>query len=55
MLYADDGWELKVPEKDFDNLPKVEKDKDGNYKFRDETFKSYVKQVSSQGYLEEYY
>jgi hypothetical protein len=47
MLYADDGWELKVPDKDFDNLPKVQKNSDEVYKFRDETFKNYVKQVSS--------
>lgn len=36
-------------------MPKVEKNVDGDYKFRDDTFNSYVKQVSSQGYLEEYY
>ena len=35
MLYAEDGWEKDVPNKDFDNLPKVVKGKDKMYKFRD--------------------
>ena len=55
MLYADDGWEKKVPNQDFDNLPKVEKNSDKMYKFRDQTFNSYTMQVSSQGYTEEYF
>lgn len=55
MLYADEGWEKKVPDQDFDRLPEVQKNVDEQYKFRDQTFNSYVKQISSQGYLEEYY
>jgi len=56
MMYAKEGWEKKVPNMDFDkHLPIPEKIKGGGYKFKDETFKSYTKQVSSQGYLEEYY
>jgi len=55
MMYADEGWEKKVHNMDFDKLDPVEKIKGGGYKFKDETFKSYTKQVSSQGYLEEYY
>ena len=44
-----------MPDQDFDRLPEVQKNVDEQYKFRDQTFNSYVKQISSQGYLEEYY
>mgnify|MGYP001200435710 CR=1 FL=1 len=43
MLYADDGWEKKVPDMDFDKIDEVEPNKDKEFKFRDETFKSYTK------------
>lgn len=56
MMYADDGWEKKVKDQDFDkNVPKVERNAQDKYVFRGETFASYVKEVGSQGYLEEYY
>ena len=40
MMYAEDGWELKVANHDFDTLGEVKPaKKDGLYHFRGENFK----------------
>lgn len=49
------GWPKRVPNLDFDKIPAVEKQANGNYTFRGESYKSYVKQVMEGGYIEEYY
>jgi len=39
MLYAEDGWELKVRNQNFDQLPEIKPFKaDGQYHFRGEKF-----------------
>jgi hypothetical protein len=54
MMYANDGWEKNVKDLDFDKLPEIKKNSNDMYKFRQTEFSDYVKQMSSQGYLEEY-
>ena len=55
MVTAKKNWQYNVPDQNWDKIPEIVAGDNTKFKFKDTEFVNYVKDVQSQGYVEEYW